>query len=606
MTDAASIRVTVRSGRCDVRGKNHFSGFGAVQTARGRTVTMLGAPRWMHAPPAGGASDCAIGVNAENASAAALVDRLLAEPDVRHWGDLLNGSFLLVVHDPSAGHVTIITDPGNAFHCYECIADDRSHAIFGTVIDDVAHAAGRSRAVDVVSLAEYLVNTSMAYPATAYVGVRETPDAAWTTIGYRGRITIDRGQYWRPTCGARCDATFDELARMLREGLLDAVRAHVQDASRVCLFLSGGMDSRTLAGILALLGVRGTALTMADAPNAETMIAARVARAYGFTHEVWLRDTEYYPNLMDDFIALEGPHATFTRATHYGFRDRIRARTYDAVIGGYMSDTLLKLHEANVEGARWFGRHLGPLERFSTTPVDDIRGGDRYLTGYSSIIRGDVLDAIRVRRRAVLASWEDLRRDGSAWEWSWIWPFMRSQHNPNLTTNIGAYRAFEVFTDRRVLAVARMAPQQWKLNGRLFNRAVAPFLRPVARIPLARTRMRWFQPQWVYEAAVAGWHLLPRRWTFRDAVRSASVTSPASHSSWPNLAHLWETSMSLQRARDAFASEDLERALFASRTYGSFDARRYAGLPAARVRHCMYTMVHFDRWNQLRRAYGKS
>mgnify|MGYP001479502984 CR=1 FL=1 len=165
--------------------------------------------------------------------------------------------------------------------------------------------------------------------------------------------------------------------------------------------------------------------------------ARKAAAAIGLEHKVLLRDLEYYPNLINDLLALEGPHANFNRGSFLGFQKELGKYDLDAFMGGYMSDTLLKLHEANVKARLFLGRHSGTLERFDSTPIQYLRGGNHYIDDqFSSVFKADLLDQIQQRRETILDYWENLRTDGSAWEWSYMWPFTRNKHNTNLTTNI--------------------------------------------------------------------------------------------------------------------------------------------------------------------------
>ena len=81
--------------------------------------------------------------------------------------------------------------------------------------------------------------------------------------------------------GAACvDAVADSLA--------DATRRHLEAAggAPVTLMLSGGYDSRILAGVLASVGQKFRAVTLAQPGDVEAQCAARVARALGVDHRL--------------------------------------------------------------------------------------------------------------------------------------------------------------------------------------------------------------------------------------------------------------------------------------------------------------------------------
>lgn len=591
------MQITVRPTSCTIECENHYPGYGPVATQRGKVVHILGAPRIFQPISGRGSAADVVIPSVENAASAAVVSALLGEPDIQRWGDYLTGTFALAVHDPEARTCAVITDLGNSFHLfahwnareqvYRCAND----------VDALAHDAGITD-IDPVSLVEYLTQVSITYPYTAYQNIGEVPFASCTRITYGGAsLRVRTDAYWQPrTEDTRVHP--GELARALREGLFAAAEDIVREKRRVGIFLSGGSDSRVIAGILAEMGVRAHAMTVVDVPNVESRIAAAVAMANGHTHEVFLRDLEYYPRHTDETLRIDGPHTTLLKGMYIGFRGVVAAHGFDAILGGYMSDTLLKLHEANVVGRRLFGRHLGTLEVFDRTDERFLRGGSEYLRRFSLLFSPDLLTAMTARRAALLARWRECRRDGSAWEWSFSWPFMRNQHNHNLTMNISAYPSYELFTDRRIIEVARVAPQHWKINGRLFLRAVFPYFRSTVHTPLASTRLRIRKSHMVNEFLTAAKHILPRRLVFRGD-RSPSAENPiATNGSFPDTVALWRTSAMLAAFRAEY-EPTVETRIMRPQEFGPFDMRRYAGLSSTQTQHMMYALLTYDRWRRL-------
>jgi asparagine synthase (glutamine-hydrolysing) len=83
-------------------------------------------------------------------------------------------------------------------------------------------------------------------PGTVYEGVHKL--RAGTCVAFDdGRATTRR--YWTPEFPASADAPLTALAEDLREGLALAVRDCHPDAATGA-FLSGGLDSSTVAGLL--------------------------------------------------------------------------------------------------------------------------------------------------------------------------------------------------------------------------------------------------------------------------------------------------------------------------------------------------------------------
>lgn len=594
---SAALSIVIEPGVCTITCTNQYAGFDPVQTRRGKHIYVLGAPRLYGTSPRGVVDDEVL-PSLQASTSGAILQVLLGVQDIRTWGSYLAGNFALIIHDTLRAECWVITDLGNSFR----LLHGRTPAgvRISTDADRLAIAVGGADDIDHVSLVEYLTQVSITYPFTFYRGVEELAYASATCVSYRGDVSMTTTQYWLPSCReGECVDDIRTLAPTLREGVVAAARASIADRTRVGLFLSGGMDSRAIAGILAWLDVQGTAITVVDAPNRESRLAAQIAAATGHAHEVWLRDAEYYPRLCDVFIASEGPHATFTRGLYLGFRDRLLARGFDVLFGGYMSDTLLKLHEANVCGQYPFGRHLGPLEKFDPSDRTNLRGGDRWREQFYGIFRRELLEAAAERRRQIVAYWEDLRRDGSAWEWSWMWPFFRNQHNDNLTSNIHHYSSYELFTEREVIEVARVASQRIKINGRLFNAAMWPFLKRTAHIPNSVTGLRLFRSPRLHAFAITMKYFPPRRWMFPEETLPVPVGSVATSGSYSNMEKVWMQSPLLAAYRAAYEMSALEERIMEPSAYSVFTRERYRGIPTNRVSYIMYTMLHLDRWRKM-------
>mgnify|MGYP002622487771 CR=1 FL=1 len=129
-----------------------------------------------------------------------------------------------------------------------------------------------------------------------YFGFVPGPFTAWRgrsrlepgeLLRFRGGRT-ERRAWWRPTYDETRVEPMAELSREARALLLEAVRRRAE--GRVGAFLSGGLDSSTVAGMLAR--VRPEARTYSigfDAPGYDEMEYARIAaRQFGTVHR------EYY------------------------------------------------------------------------------------------------------------------------------------------------------------------------------------------------------------------------------------------------------------------------------------------------------------------------
>lgn len=601
--------ITIQNKTCQINNVNHYRGYGTVNTIRGKTIYVKGAPMLYGRKSIEGERGDDVSPGSKYEKFASLVRELLKCPDVSRWGAYLTGNFLLAILDEPVGECHIITDLGNSFHLFHGFSHDKKKVVFSTDIDALAAALGIFDNIDHVSIVDYLMHESITYPFTFYDGLREVEYASCTSCFYRRNNVPEMvvRQYWRPTCFQKeVSDKIDDLAVELREGLRNSCLDILNDKRNVGAFLSGGTDSRVIAGLLTELGIPCLGITVADAENAETRIAAEVAAANGLRHRLMLRDHEYYPRLIDASLSLEGPHFVFTRNMFLGFRDEIIQQDFDALIGGYMSDTLLKVHEANKVGRRFLGRDLC-LWKFDETDYAYLRGGKEYIKRFSRIFHQDLLEQVGIRRRKWLEYWQELRTDGSAWEWSFMWPFTRNKHNSNLTTHIFNYQAFEIFTCRSVIEVARVASQKIKINGRLFNRATWPWVRKTRHIPISNTMVVPRSGLWG-EFIVGLSHFLPRRWTLRTGYSGLSTDNVvATDRGWPDFYKLWEYSAVLKQLRIGYGKSGVASKFMTVANNRVFQAESYTELPQAIRYHIMYSLLFLDLWqNRISKASART
>jgi len=591
--------VKIQPENCNVENSNHYFGYSAVSTNKGKSIYAKGAPRLYQLTTLSGAESEDVIINPENAKLAVLIRELVKCDDISKWGDYLTGNFILLIVDGEASVCYVIVDLGNSFHLYNSDLSE-NEILFSTDIDRLAYETSKNNDLDYVSIVEYLTHQSMTYPHTFYNDLSETSFATCITINFRGmQLETKVHHYWSPGCTKEeSSSDIEGLAEQLRTGVLKEFETIISDKENVGLFMSGGSDSRVLAGLMKKFDINGLAITVSDENNPEVEIARRVAEANGLRHEVLLRDMEYYPKLIKDGLELEGPHLNFTWQMFLGFREKIKAFGFDALFGVYMSDTLLKLHEANVTARYFLGRYLGTLEIFDTTELNLLRGGTVFIEQFSSLFKQELLDQVNQRRKNILEYWNSIREDGSAWEWSYMWPFTRNKHNSNLTTHIFHYPSYEIMTCRSVIEVARVASQKIKINGRLFNKAMFPLIRHSKSIPIANNMIRPTRFQRWDELRIAVKHILPHRLFLRQQAKFVSDNPVATHRCTTNLRKVWEISTVLERLRREYPTSDVTKGVL-KKDVAVFDKRSYGSLATNYAHHIMYTFLYLNAWRKL-------
>lgn len=98
----------------------------------------------------------------------------------------------------------------------------------------------------------------------------------------------DIRRHWRGSAGRK---SASELSEQVRRTVSDSVRAHLVSDVPVSVFLSGGIDSATLAGLALEQGARVEGITIgfdefAGRPEDEVEVASAIAAHYGLPHHV--------------------------------------------------------------------------------------------------------------------------------------------------------------------------------------------------------------------------------------------------------------------------------------------------------------------------------
>lgn len=144
------------------------------------------------------------------------------------------------------------------------------------------------REIDPVSVGEYLAWFSVPAPRTIYRGLINLPPGHCLTVGADGRVRTRA--WWRlpaPTQPARAELRYEDFVRGLRRQLEDSIRAHRIADVPVGAFLSGGMDSSAIVGLMARTGARPlkTFSLVFDEPEFSERDSARLAaQAFGTEH----------------------------------------------------------------------------------------------------------------------------------------------------------------------------------------------------------------------------------------------------------------------------------------------------------------------------------
>lgn len=205
---------------------------GAHQSATHSTITVFldGRPRWSDAPH-------------EETTAKSLVEAFLREGAAVFTR--LNGGFAIALFDRRKRELTLAIDRMGILSLAWVL--DGQRILFSTSPTQLANRPNGAASPRSQAIYEYFFFHMIPSPETVFPNVRKVR-ASSTVVASRAGVQETR--YWTPTFDRLESDPFPVLKERVRAALTEAVRTHYQ-GPKTGAFLSGGLDSSTVAGYLA-------------------------------------------------------------------------------------------------------------------------------------------------------------------------------------------------------------------------------------------------------------------------------------------------------------------------------------------------------------------
>ncbi len=413
----------------------------------------------------------------------------------------------------------------------------------GSHLESVASASGRAADFDLVSLGELIIHNYVSFPFTSRGGVFELEPGSVTVIRGDG-IRAETRSYWRPIEPRKWPGE-DEC----RDRLVGAMAAAGADVTRGCakvaVTLSGGKDSRAVMGTIPRDRL-AAGLTYCTRENRETDVARRVAESFGVPQVLVRRDPDFYGRLLRAGSALLG---TELRADAHGIciAEAGLGNAFDLVLGGQLSDTLLKDHFMQRDRRdRLVKKPIEErLKAFAKSALGIRRGGplsaENTLGRESAAwaLKAEVREQVEARRAERLARVSECRPVTGS-EWFRFWPVSRQDDSGHTLGNSRLMPSDTLFLHNAILEVACELSPEVRVGDRVADLAFASFYGESVRIENANTGLP-------LTASVRQRRKHERR-MWRDSRAKAEFKRlPASSHPWNDVQGSWVDSGVLQR-----------------------------------------------------------
>lgn len=182
---------------------------------------------------------------------------------------------LLLVRDRVGKKPLFYTQVGNRF-------------LFASELQGLLADREVPREVNPTALDEYLSWGYVPAPLTGFQGIYKLPPAHWLTVELRDEGFHTRSErYWQLAYTPKLKLTEAEAIEALREKLTEAVRLRMISDVPLGAFLSGGIDSSVVVGLMAQLSERPVKTFSIGFPEAsfdETVHARRIAQLWNTEH----------------------------------------------------------------------------------------------------------------------------------------------------------------------------------------------------------------------------------------------------------------------------------------------------------------------------------
>lgn len=273
----------------------------------------------------------------------------------------LRGMYAFALWDTDEQTLLLARDPYGIKPLY--YADDGRTLRFASSVKALLAGGAIARDTDPSGVVGFHLFGSVPEPWTTHRAIKSIPAGTYATTNARGFSGPKRhyslASQFCPAKDAKADA--EDSERLFREALLDSVRHHIVADVPVGVFLSGGVDSTALLGLMRDAGQKDIqTVTLAfDAFRGGAMdevpLAKSMAERYGARHEArFVTRKEFQQDLPAiihamDQPSMDGVNTWFVSkaASELGLKVALSGIGGDELIGGYSTfDRLPRLVQA--------------------------------------------------------------------------------------------------------------------------------------------------------------------------------------------------------------------------------------------------------------------
>jgi asparagine synthase (glutamine-hydrolysing) len=242
----------------------------------------------------------------------------------------MNSQCLLLARDPFGKKPLFLAEMPNAW-------------LFSSEIESILQFPGIDRSLDDDAFQDYLLNRYVPGPSTLFRAVKKLPPGCYA-VWQSGKLSITR-YFVPPFATITPDVTdFNDAVQMFREGLEEAVRIRMRSDAPFGAFLSGGVDSSAIVGIMARQisdKVRTFSVGFRETKYSELEFARTIARRFDTDHHEVMIDADLFMDQWPTAVLRRGAPVSEPADIPILVLSKLASRTVKMVLTGEGSDELM-------------------------------------------------------------------------------------------------------------------------------------------------------------------------------------------------------------------------------------------------------------------------
>ncbi len=288
----------------------------------------------------------------------------------------LNGMFAIAIDDAREDALYLVRDRVGVKPLY--VLDDGERMLFASEIKSILPLAQSNRAqaaIDLVAIHHYLTFNYIPAPWTIYENIKHVMPGTWMKFSRQpGAMGVQTQRWWSLADQREQDYSFGDWSEQFMAILDDATRIRLRADVPFGAFLSGGVDSSTIVGLMArhvTRPVKTFCIGFEDPRYDESAFAQRAAQRFGCDHTMEVAELNMLNQWPKVLYHLDQPHgdASFMPTLRVS---ELAARNVKVVLTGDGGDELFAGYD---KYAAFFARpdaQKMPLDDFQKQYFDSI------------------------------------------------------------------------------------------------------------------------------------------------------------------------------------------------------------------------------------------